>query len=175
MKKTLIIAVTLGIMFSLAGMNSAWANDEKNLDKQVSEVNKTGDTADGGKVVAQKIEKQFSVSADQVKALRDQKLGYGEISVVYSLASKMDGGITDANVQKIMTMRQGPPTMGWGKIAKELGYKLGPVVSSVKNVNAETRREMHKEKKEGRADRQEGQGRMEKHERSGGAERAHGR
>ncbi len=49
-----------------------------------------------------------------------------------------------------MALRQGPPTMGWGEIAKKLDLKLGPTVSQVKNVNKETHREMGREASAGK-------------------------
>ena len=77
----------------------------------------------------------------RVQGLRDQKLGYGEIGIVLSLASQLPGGIDDANVQKIMTLRQGPPVQGWGKIAKDLGLNLGKAVSQVKRTEAAVRKQ----------------------------------
>ena len=42
-------------------------------------------------------------------------------------------GTTTTQMQGILTMRS--QHMGWGKIAQELGTKLGPVVSSMKSAN----------------------------------------
>ena len=42
-------------------------------------------------------------------------------------------GTTTTNMQGILTMRS--QHMGWGKIAQQLGTKLGPVVSSMKSAN----------------------------------------
>lgn len=42
-------------------------------------------------------------------------------------------GTTTTNLQGILTMRS--QNMGWGKIAQELGTKLGPVMSSMKSAN----------------------------------------
>ena len=40
---------------------------------------------------------------------------------------------TSTNLQGILTMRN--QKMGWGQIAQKLGYKLGPVISGMKNAN----------------------------------------
>jgi hypothetical protein len=141
------------IMSSLAGvltlsllmLGAAYAaetREEKALSKDAAEISKTASTEKGAGVVTQKIEKEFDVTEAQVTALRDKKLGYGEITIVFSLASKLPGGISDANVEQIMALRQGPPVMGWGEIAKKLGFKLGPAVSQVKTVARDTDREM---------------------------------
>ncbi len=86
------------------------------------------------KPIVQRIEKEFNVDRSVIDGLRSKKLGYGEIAIVLSLADKLPGGITDANVDTIMSKRQGPPKEGWGKIAKDLGLNLGTVLSRVEKV-----------------------------------------
>jgi hypothetical protein len=146
MKRTALLFI-LGLAVLLAGSGTAMAvsTDEKKLEQEIEDLNQRGRDDQGHQQVVRELEQEFSVSESQVTSLRDRKLGYGEIAVVFSLAKKMPGGITDDNVSRIMTMRQGPPTMGWGRIAQELGSKLGPVVSEVKHVNRESRGEMKKD------------------------------
>ncbi len=144
MKRSRYIIVS-ALVLTLTMLSAAWAaetREEKNLQKESSEINATAGTDKGAAVVTQRLETEFGVTDTQIQALRDQKLGYGEIAIVFSLAQKMDGGITDANIQSIMTLREGPPTMGWGEIAKKQGTKLGPTISQVKSVNKDTEREM---------------------------------
>jgi hypothetical protein len=144
MKRTRYIFAN-ALVLTLAMLSAAWAaetKEEKNLQKEATEINATAGTENGATVVTQRLEKEFNVTDTQIQVLRDQKLGYGEIAIVFSLAQKMDGGITDANIQSVMTLREGTPTMGWGEIAKKLGTKLGPTISQVKSVNMDTEREM---------------------------------
>ena len=152
-----ITAVVLALTLTLLG--SAWAaesRDEKNIQKEATAINTTAGKAEGETIVVQRLEKEFKVTDTQIQRLRDQKLGYGEIAIVLSLSDKMPGGITDTNIAKVMTLRQGPPTMGWGEVANKLGTKLGPAVSQVKNINHETSREM----KEGEANSDMGKSEM---------------
>ncbi len=147
-----ITKVIIGVLvLTVAMIGAAWAaetKEEKNLDKEASAITTTAKTGQGEKVVVSRLEKEFGVTDSQIQDLRNQKMGFGEISIVFSLASKMPGGITDANIQQIMQWRQGPPKMGWGEIANnKIGTKLGPTVSQVKNMNAETHREMMREAK----------------------------
>lgn len=135
----ILMVVMVGVVWALE------TTEEKNLSKEATEINKTAGSSQGQDVVVGRIEKEFSVTDTQIQDLRNQKMGYGEISIVFSLASKMPGGITDANIQEVMTMRQGPPRMGWGEIAKKLGTTLGPTVSQVKNIHSETHQEMMRE------------------------------
>lgn len=147
MKRSRYIIVS-ALVLTLAMLGTAWAaetREEKNLQKESTGINATAGTEKGQKVVVQRLEKEFNVTDAQIQGLRDKKLGYGEIAVVFSLSQKMAGGITDANIQSVMTLRAGPPTMGWGEVAKKLGTKLGPTISQVRSVNKETDREMKHE------------------------------
>ncbi|MDA8130008.1 MAG: hypothetical protein M0011_00740 [Elusimicrobia bacterium] len=138
--------------------------DEKKLDRSSAMLDEDAAKPEGEKAVAARLTEEFKVDAARVQGLRDQKLGYGEVGIVLSLAQKLEGGITDANVQKIMDMRKGPPVMGWGEIAKKLGLKLGPVVSQVKKVSAAAHREAAAGmKKEGKGEKKEGM-KPERHE-----------
>lgn len=155
MKNKKIVMMALGLLLCAGMLVRAEEKppDEKKLDKASMEVEDDAGKPEGGAVVVDKLKAEFGVDEARIQGLRDQKLGYGGVSIALSLAQTMPGGITDENVQKIMTLRQGPPVMGWGKIAKELGLKLGPVVSKVKKVSAEARKhqkaeKMRKEKRE---------------------------
>jgi hypothetical protein len=138
---TLVLLVTV--------MGTAWAaetREEKDLSKEAAAISATAKNAQGEKVVTGRLEKEFNVTESQIQALRDKKLGYGEISIVLSMASKMPGGATDVNIGQIMTLRQGPPRMGWGGVCT----KLGPMVSQMKTMNRETHQEMMHEAKGGK-------------------------
>lgn len=75
------------------------------------------------------------LTAADVQNLRQRKLGYGEISILLALAAKQDG-TSPKSVNEILAMRQ-TGKMGWGNIAKALGYKsLGAVNQSVKATEA---------------------------------------
>jgi hypothetical protein len=150
MKRSLYIIISVFVLL-LTMLGAVWAvesQDEKEIRKEAAAINTTAGNAQGEKIVTQRLEKDFNVSSDRIQGLRDKKLGYGEIAITLSLCQKMPGGITDANIQQVMTMRQGPPTMGWGEITKKLGTKLGPAISQVKHVNKETNREMKHEAKD---------------------------
>ena len=142
--------------------------DEKKLDIASMEMDKDAAKPEGEKLVTEKIKTEFKVDDARVQGLRDQKLGYGEITIALSLARELPGGITDENMQKIMALRQGPPVMGWGLIAKDLNLKLKPVVSRANRMSADVRKQEAKnarmEKKN--AERAEKKERMGKNERT---------
>lgn len=113
-----------------------------------------------------KLKADYKVDDARVDGLRDRKLGYGEISKVLAIAEKMPGGITDANVDKVVAMRQGPPVMGWGQIAKKHGVTPGSVAGK-----GSEKSKQHAEKP-AKAERPEKAARPEKHERTERPERA---
>lgn len=142
MKKLFMFFTAVLFVFAVMAVGAAETKEESGLETKAAEINKLGGEAKGEKAVTERIEKQFNVDDARIKSLRDKNLGYGEISITLSLAKRLPGGITDENVNKIISMRQGPPVEGWGKIAKDLGVKLGPVVSGVEKVRSETHKEM---------------------------------
>ena len=135
-------------------------SEEKKLETSAVEMDKSAAEPEGQLRVTDKIKTQFGVDDARVQGLRDKNMGYGEISIALGLAQGLPGGITDANVDKIMALRQGPPVMGWGKIAKELGLKLGSVQSKVHKMSAEVR----KQEKAARANKNKKSEKMEKPE-----------
>ena len=145
--------------------------DEKKLDKVEADLNKNAAEPEGQAVVTEKIKSDFKVDDARISGLQAQGLSHGGITAALALAQGLPGGITDENVQKVVALRQGPPVMGWGKVAKDLGLKLGPAISKAKKtgdaagkkVKAE---KMKKEKKE-KAEKM----RNEKKERAGKADR----
>lgn len=169
MKKVFLIFMVILI----AGINTAaWADtskEEARIEKDASALDKDTNKPEGEKMVVQRLEKEFNVDSARINGLRGQKLGYGEIAIVLAMAERLPGGITDATVNKIMSMRQGPPVEGWGKIAMKLGFKLGPVISKVERVKAEVHKDMekvHRDKVE-RKERHEKIEKIERHERPG--------
>ena len=147
MKRSCLILI-FGAVIALFSAGTGWADiskAEKNLERESKRLNDTAAKPDGEKAVLKELGSVFKVSDAQVRTLRDRKLGYGEIAIVLSLARKMPGGVTESNVEKVVAMRQGPPIAGWGKVAGQLGIKLGPTVSQVKKMNNDSNREIKKD------------------------------
>lgn len=135
------------LLFSLAGVSSARADtgdDVTRLDTAISTLDRDSGNREGPRVVTERLEKEFGVTASQVAQLREKKLGFGEITIAFSLAQKMPGGITDANIKKILAMRQGHSAEGWGEIAKKLGVRPGPVLSKVNKIERASHGELEK-------------------------------
>ncbi len=147
MKRASTLYLVVSLIFSLAWITAAGADPSKEetmLQSAASTLDQEASQSQGEKTVVQQLEKTFNVDEARINSLRDQKLGYGEIAILLSLTQKTPEGITDANIQKILAMRQGPPVMGWGEIAQKLGEKLGPVISHVEKVAKDSHNEIEK-------------------------------
>ena len=160
------LAMIFTAIFLVAGAVHAGAatKEETRLESSATDIDNDAGKPNMEKPVVQRIENEFKVTDAQINSLRSQKLGFGEITIVFALAEKLPGGLTDANIDKIMSMRNGPPKMGWGEIAHKLGFKLGPVISNVERVRREERHEM-KEQREMKNEKMDKGGMPERPER----------
>lgn len=141
MIKQLTLTMVLGgLMLVLSLAVPVWAQtdaDEARLEKVQTSIDQ--DTAAKGQATqAQTLAKEFNVAPSVVEGLRANKQGWGETTIELSMAQRLSQSdpktyptLADA-LNKIETLRV--EKMGWGTIAKTLGFKLGPVVSSVERA-----------------------------------------
>lgn len=143
MRRSAIIGLCclLPLLFSGAAAADV-SKDERNLEREVKRLNDTAAKPDGEKAVMKRLTVEYKTSEAQIQALRDRKLGFGEVAAVLSLAQSLPGGASDANVQRVLALRQGPPVLGWGKVAQQLGTKLGATVSQVRKTANNANREI---------------------------------
>jgi hypothetical protein len=119
----------------------------------------------------QTLSKQFNVDPSVVENLRAKKQGWGETTIELAMAQHLMQ--TDATtyptmadaLNKIATLRG--DKLGWGKIAKDLGIKLGPVVNDAMRTRNELRKEIRMDKPlragtSGKAEKVEWAGRPER-------------
>ncbi len=112
----------------------AWADEEQTLAQKAAAINSTTTSAQQEGARAQALAKQFKVSEARVTELRNQKMGWGEITISLAMAEHLSATsktplTTEQALTKIEQLRS--EKIGWGKIALDLGFKLGPVVSAV--------------------------------------------
>jgi hypothetical protein len=139
--------LTLGAVLAMTLLitGAGWAEvskDEKNLEREVKRVNDAAAKPGGEKAVSKRLIADLKATEQQVQSLRDRKLDHGEIAIVLSLAQALPSGATDANVQKVLSLRQGPPAAGWGDVARQLGTKLGKTVSQLRRLANNANREI---------------------------------
>lgn len=137
MKKKILMLLLIGLMVPAM----AWADeadDEKELKTTEQEVTAVpGDPQAKGDALA----KQYNVEPAVVQQMRDKRQGWGEISIQLAMARQLAAKdpatyptFQDA-LDKVQASRASGT--GYGRMAKDLGFKLGPVISDAKRSKSE--------------------------------------
>src|SRR5437879_10036487 len=142
-----LVVLMIGLVAGQAAAQDVDAKGDKELTQRTQKIDKGAADRDGGRVTAKIVDEwkgtkfKFDpnsapreLTAQDVRDLRAKKLGYGEISILLALTAKQPNAATAKSLNEILAMRQsGEGGSGWGKLARDLGYKnLGSVVKSVK-------------------------------------------
>ena len=122
--------------------------DQARVEAVAKDIDKdTASKASGTQVPV--LSKEFNVTPNTVEDLRT-KHGWGGVTIELAMAQhltqtdpKTYPTMTDA-LQKLDTLRENKE--GWGKIAKDLGFKLGPVVSAAEHARHELVRDLHQDR-----------------------------
>lgn len=149
--KGALLVSMLMLMITLVGGQAAGqeldTKGEKELVARGQKIDKSATQADPGRVTVKIVDEwkgtkfQFDatsapreLTAQDVQNLRAKGLGFGEITILLALTANQPNSTTAKPLDEILAMRQsGQSGMGWGKLARELGYKnLGEVMKSVK-------------------------------------------
>ncbi len=152
MQRNITTAVLGGLFLIMAMAVPVWARadaDETQLETVKKEIDQST-TSSAQKEKVQTLSKQFNVDPGVVENLRANKQGWGETTIELAMAQRLMQSdaktyptMADA-LNKIVSLRD--QKMGWGKIAKDLGFKLGPVVSAAMHTRNELRKESRMEK-----------------------------
>src|SRR2546427_5270945 len=174
------IALMIGLVAGQAAAQDVDGKGAKELTRLTRKTDKRAVDRDGGRVTAKIVDEwkgtkfKFDpnstpreLTAQDVHDLRAKKLGYGEISILLALTAKQPNSATAKSVSEILAMRQSGE--GWGKLARELGYKnLGSVVKSVKATDKDVTKvameRSDKPDKSGKMDRPEKPEKLDKPE-----------
>jgi hypothetical protein len=144
----LLISVCL-VTLSIGGQAGAQSDfDEARMQAMQREADEDA-VKRGQKAHVELLAKQFQLPASEIEKLRNAGQGWGEVTVRLALADKLTK--TDpanfprlnAALERISTLRN--DGRGWGNISKELGFKLGPVVSDVRQSLNDLRRDLRAE------------------------------
>ena len=178
MKRTMVASIlVLGVSVSMGHgvlAQTTSTPEEANL-RTTQQALDTESTGRSTKSHAEALATQFKVEPQVVENLRTAKQGWGEIGIRLALAQEL----TKVDSKTYPTMTEALARVGdlraegkgWGAIAKELGFKLGPVVSEANRVRHELRAEARaaagsqKPDKEFRKGDDDRSGRMEKADR----------
>lgn len=146
----LMLSVTIsGLLLglSLTSLVRAQVNqDEARIETASKNIDKDAAATKGQNVQLQMLAKEFSVSTGLLQDLRAKNQGWGEVTITLAMAQHLSQTdpkayptLADA-LTKIESLRA--DRVGWGKIAQELGFKLGPVVSAAEQMRHELMRDL---------------------------------
>jgi hypothetical protein len=147
-----ITTALLGSLFLIMALGvPVWAranSDETQLETIKKEIDH-GTTSSASSDKVKTLSSQFNVDSTVVEQLRASNQGWGETTIELAMAQRLTQ--TDTTnyptmaeaLNKIETLRS--QKMGWGKIAKSLGFKLGPVVSAASHTRNELKKESRAE------------------------------
>lgn len=120
----------------------------------------------GQKAHTELLAKQFQLPPSEIEKLRTAGQGWGELTIRLALADKLvktdptNFPTLNAALERIGTLRN--DGRGWGNISKELGFKLGPVVSDIRHDLNELRRDVRAEQKANKVDKASNTGDMKR-------------
>lgn len=139
-----ILAVVLLALCIPGKVGAQSASDEVRLQTMQREVEEDALKRGQTKHV-ELLSQRFQVQPSVIEELRNSKQGWGEITTRLALAEHLTKSdptnfpTLDVALQRVGDLRN--DKRGWGNISKELGFKLGPVVSDVKHSLQDLRRE----------------------------------
>ena len=146
-----VSSILTGLLF--LGLPPAPVSAQMDADQaRVETVAKNIDKDSASKAASTQVQvlsKEFNVTPKAVEDLR-AKQGWGGVTIELAMAQhltqtdpKTYPTMSDA-LQKIDALRS--EKEGWGKIAKDLGFKLGPVVSAAEHARLELVRDIHQDR-----------------------------
>lgn len=130
---SLMTAVSLVILMSSMTSAETASKDEKKLTVGITMLNSDAKLPAGEKVLIKQLTDEFDVKKDKISSLKGKNLSYGEIAVVLALADKMDGGVSDANINRVAGMKPSSAS-GWSKVAKNLNVDIADVADKVSSI-----------------------------------------
>jgi hypothetical protein len=135
-----ILFIFIGLFASIGTLWASKAGAEMRLGRDVAWLNSVGRSPDGERSLSRSLESRFRTDPGQIAELRKRRMGYGDISVVLALASRLRGGISRSNIEKIAGMWRSHQAGNWGRIVRSLGVRVERVVLQIESLNARPRR-----------------------------------
>ncbi|MGO9411574.1 MAG: hypothetical protein ACLQCB_12590 [Spirochaetia bacterium] len=134
-----ILFIFVGLFVSIGTLWASRAGTEMRLGSDVAYLNSVGKSQSGEKSLSESIESRFRTEPGQIADLRKRKLGYGDISVVFATASRLRGGISRTNIERIVAMWKSPKSGSWGKIIRSFGVRVERVVLQIESLHEPAR------------------------------------
>lgn len=133
-----ILFILIGLFISIGTLWASKAGAELRLGRDVAYLNSLGRSPGGERSLSLSLESKFKTEPGRIADLRKRRMGYGDISAVLAIASRLQGGIDSRNIERIVSLWRGPHA-NWGRIATSLGVRVERVVLQVESLRAKQR------------------------------------
>jgi hypothetical protein len=151
-----ILFIFAGLFMSAAALWGAQPGLDARLRRDVAYLNQIGTRPRGAQAFDASLAAVFKADTVSIAALRKDRLGYGDISAAYAVASRLTGGATEANLRKAVAAWKSRGPGGWPSVAKALGVSVRRVTSEVESLavrpKADSKRTAGAKKGQARAD-----------------------
>ncbi len=116
-------------MSSGSSMSSS-SKDVNKLSAEISMLNSDANLPQGDKIIMKQLTDNFKVGNDKISSLLGRNMQYGDVAATLAFADKMPGGVIDANINKIVSMRD----KGWDQLAKNLNVDVSDVAGKLSKI-----------------------------------------
>ncbi len=138
----IVVLIVLLLAAGISAVARTMRGDAERLQAGIAQVDRTAEAPKGEQAVTAGLARLFSVSGDRIRGLRAKQLGLGEIAALLAAATELDGGATDANVNKLAELRLG--NVGWVQLARAFNIDLAKASRKVDMVRQNARDLMKK-------------------------------
>ncbi len=129
---------------AMSSDSSAASKDIGKLSAEISMLNSDANLPQGDKIIMKQLTDNFRVGSDKVSSLLGRNMQYGDVAATLAFADRMSGGVNDANINKVVSMRD----KGWDQLAKSLNVNVSDVSSKLNSIEDKA----HKDIKQAFAD-----------------------
>lgn len=131
------VLLAAGLLVVMIGVAAAatMEKDAGKLNAEIALLNSYKSLPQGDKMISKQLSESFDVSSDKISSLYSRTRQYGDVAATLAFADKMSGGLTDANISKVVDMKS---RGGWDQVAKNLGVDIGDVAGKLSSVEDDT-------------------------------------
>ena len=140
----LFLVLTTGSALAVSSSMPS-TKDTGKLNAEISLLNSYKSLPQSDQIITKKLTDSFKVSKDKVDSLLSRTMQVGDVAATLAFADKMSGGVTDANINKVVTAKT---KGGWDQVAKNLNVDIADVASKLSSFEDDA----HKSIKQALAD-----------------------
>ncbi len=135
--KMLSLMAVAGLLIAMVGIASAamtttLSKDVGKLNAEIAMLNADVNLPQGEKIISKQLTDTFRVDSSKFSSLIGRNMQYGDIAAILAFAEKMPGGLTDANINRVVSMRSG--ATGWDQLARSLNVNISDIGSRLSSL-----------------------------------------